>query len=424
MTLQKILDEYEDDLRFRKRRSPEHLRKTMQYLRTAAEEIPWRTPRQITLHSAEKWLSSRFAGRTGNTHDKVASMLRVLGKWLKRRGHLPTNVLDDIECRGGPRGTGQRALNATELRAMFKAARAMEISDKRPRAARSVIYLAAALTGLRYGELKHLRWEHVVLDGSPRLELSAEQGAQKVRRAGVVLPLAPELAQALRAWKPASIAQASQKGTDAARAGFVFPLMPSHHSVDEDMARAGVAKRDARGKAASFHSTRKFLATQLRRGGVDVAIRKKMMRHDSEHLTTGTYDDAEVGELAAALGTVPKLSTADGAGGTKKPRKNSRTLDKAPMDGTIKASSEQTPTTRSAGLHPAAEPPPKWSRGELNPRPQQQDLVDLLHGMMACVTKILGAEEYANDRRLEQVPRLRQPDHIRESPPYTLRLAD
>jgi len=367
MTLHKILDEYEDDLRFRKRRSPEHLRKTMQYLRTAAEEIPWAEPRDITLHSAEKYLAARFPGN-GNTHDKVASMLRVFGAWLKRRGLLRVNVLDDIECRGGPRGAGQRALTAAELRAMFRAARAMEVSDRRPRAARSVIYLAAALTGLRYGELKHLRWEHVVLDGSPRLELSAEQGAQKVRRAGIVLPLAPELAQALRAWKPASIAQAAAKSTDPARAGFVFPLMPSHHSVDEDMARAGVAKRDARGKAASFHSTRKFLATQLRRGGVDVAIRKKMMRHESEHLTTGTYDDAEVGELAAAMATVPQLSTPDGAGGTKKARKNSRTLDKAPKDGTIKASSDERPATRSDRPHQPSEPLPEWSRGELNPR--------------------------------------------------------
>jgi hypothetical protein len=263
----------------------------------------------------------------------------------------------------------------------------------------------------------------VVLDGSPRLELSAEQGAQKVRRAGVVLPLAPELAQALRAWKPASIAQAAAKGTDPARAGFVFPLMPSHHSVNEDMSRAGVAKVDARGKAASFHSTRKFLATQLRRGGVDVAIRKKMMRHESEHLTTGTYDDAEVGELAAAMATVPRLSTPDGAGGTKKARKNSGRLDNRPKHGTIMSSSETPPTTRSDRPHQPSEPLPEWSRGELNPRPRTQDLVDLLNGMVECVKRLVGAEESRHGER-QSVPGMRQPDHIRESPPYTLRLAD
>jgi integrase len=422
MSLHTILNEYEDDLRFRKRRSPEHLRKTMQYLRAAADEIPWAEPRDISVHSAEKYLAARFSG--GNTHDKVASMLRVFGVWLKRRGFLKTNVLDDIECRGGPRGAGQRALTAGELRAMFKAARAMEVSDKRPRAARSVIYLAAALTGLRYGELKHLRWDHVFLEGSPRLELSAEPGAQKVRRAGIVLPLAPELAEALAQWKPASIAQASAKGTNPARAGFVFPLMPSHHSVDEDMARAGVAKVDARGKAASFHSTRKFLATQLRRGGVDVAIRKKMMRHESEHLTTGTYDDCEVGELAAAMATVPRLSTADGAGGTKKARKNSRTLDKAPMDGTIKPSPELPPTTRSAGSHQPAETPSKWSRGELNPRPRTQDLVDLLTGMLECVKRLAGAEESAHGQP-KHVPRMRASSHqVRDRSFPPLRLAD
>src|SRR5262249_41156488 len=83
----------------------------------------------------------------------------------------------------------KRALTLDEL------ARLNRVSGRR-----WVVYLTAALTGLRRSELERLEWGDVFLDhDTPHIRLRAS--ATKAKRADVV-PINPELQEALRALRP------------------------------------------------------------------------------------------------------------------------------------------------------------------------------------------------------------------------------
>lgn len=298
-----------DDLR-RRGKSDGYVYNMKLLMTRMADACCWPTLGSIRSDSLVAWLADLQAGRASLPCQKERSKrgrgektlsarslnqyletARTFVKWCMAQRPLPWIADDPLAGIGkadeSTKRREKRALTLDELARLKKA------SGKR-----WVIYLTAALTGLRRSELRRLQWGDVRLDAEqPHIQLRAS--ATKARRADVV-PINPELLEALRAIRPAN-ATADQR---------VFPHIPKYATYRKDVeVRASIPWRDAQGRLASFHCLRKTFGTYLALADVPLRVAMDMMRVTDAKLLTGVYTDARLFNTSAAAARLPRLVT-------------------------------------------------------------------------------------------------------------------
>lgn len=268
------------------------------------------------------------AASTKMVHRTAANAFAV---WLKRKGRLPNNPLENVVKPQGKPVRERRSLTPAEMQKLLAAARERPLREaltntggRRPDGApktavrvwtadiraevqdryrrlgreRALLYKTAVLTGLRQGELAALKVAYLNLDRKPFPALDLPGEFTKNGEDAKLL-LVPSLAEELRQW----VADTGKKLTDA-----LFTVSEKANKIfRRDLRAAGIAYRDDLGRYADFHALRHSANTMLGMAGIPPKLRQLFMRHSDIRLTTATYDDDSLYEMEPAIKALEAL---------------------------------------------------------------------------------------------------------------------
>ncbi len=154
--------------------------------------------------------------------------------------------------------------------------------------------LLAAATGLRASELLGLKWQDINFDS---LEISLNRGVVhqvigdlKTEASRKPLPLDPDLAQSLLAWRRMSPFDREHDWVFASPA-----LRGKQPYWPENLLRRHIrpaAKRCGINTPIGWHTFRHSYATHLKANGEDVKVVQESLRHANSRITLDTYTQA------------------------------------------------------------------------------------------------------------------------------------
>jgi integrase len=247
----------------------------------------WSTVRDITASSFEAWRAEQPREKmSAKTLNEYRAALCGFCKWLEpRTGGNPMGSVERIKALGDPRRK-RRAFTPAELLRLVNVA-----------GERGIVYLVAAFTGLRRGELEQIEWRDVHIDGTQPY-ISVRSSIAKNARC-VAQPLPRKIADAIRQCR---------RG-DVGPHDLVFKrLMSDMNRFRADLAAAGISYVDEKWERADFHSLRKTFATELAKAGVATRVAMELMRHSDANLTTKIYTDAGMLPIWDAVGALPMFN--------------------------------------------------------------------------------------------------------------------
>ncbi len=277
LTFAQAADEYLEHLEHDRQRKPSTLRDYRStistYLLPALGSL---TIEEITAERLERWQRS-LAGRpiSNRTKAKTITILHGIMERARRQHHLPSNPVSYLEK---PR-TAARAdidvFSREEIRALVRAAASEQDG---------AIYLAAAFSGLRQGELLALRWRDVDFTGRRiRVAGSYVGGVVSSPKSGRIrsVPLGRDVAQAL--------ARLGQRGSFPGDDDLVFAGTAGEHLDASALRRRYKAALEAAGlRPLRFHDLRHTFGTLAVTGGAQLLQVQAWMGH-ADISTTMVY---------------------------------------------------------------------------------------------------------------------------------------
>ncbi len=217
----------------------------------------------VTAAMIERWLSSMDGSPA--TRTKALAMVHGIYQRAKKVWRLPSNPAVDVEKPPLPKGGDIEVFSPEEVWALVRSAGSEQDA---------AIFLTAAFTGLRRGELIALRWRDVDFPGSViRVRASFVNGVLSSPKSGKVrsVPMAPDVAEAL--------AKLGRREDFTSDDDLVF-VSPSGSYVD---ARALTRRYDSALKRAGlrklrFHDLRHTFGTRMI-GKADIRRVQEWMGH-------------------------------------------------------------------------------------------------------------------------------------------------
>lgn len=286
--------------------APRHVSQKQTHLDRFVESVRITRLSELTADSLERHLATlRKDGLSARTLNFARQIAVAFSSWCVRTGRAASNPLrvvpkqDELRDRRRVR----RPLTDEEL------SRLLAVAHKR---GRDAWYLAAALAGLRKGDLQRLKWADVNFDQGT---ITIRGG--KAKRVDVV-PIHAQLMKALR-----------QRHADAKPqpADNVFRTTVTDLTRLKDFFRAGLANRielteserkatssrskwrfvaeDAEGQVIDLHALRTTLGTQLARAGVAPQVAQKVMRHGDYRTTLRHYTALGLADTVRAVAQLP-----------------------------------------------------------------------------------------------------------------------
>ncbi len=282
--------------------SPRHIRETLSYLNKCIGFCKWVFQADISTDGFNDWiLDQREAGKSLSSLNHCIRAWKSFCNWLVNDKRLTENPL-----RGYPifnenkdKRLKRRPLVMQELCRLIGATEASRaIVNGMNGESRALLYMTAALTGLRWGECYSLTRADLDIDGIP--PSVTIQAAYAKNEETETLVLRPELAKRFKDYlakhrlKPAEklfVGMWLQKGADM---------------IVADLKEAGVAVVTSEGRI-DFHSLRYTFAKLLERAGVSLVTAQKLMRHSDPKLTANIYTQIMKDERNEAVASIPEI---------------------------------------------------------------------------------------------------------------------
>ena len=315
-----------------KENTDKHVRTTEQRVQAFVDACGWKNVSQITESDVEAFLLDlrKKQGRSIRTSNAYLKAIKCFTRWLARTRRKTTDPLaymstlnaetDSRHCR--------RPLESDEF------VRLVHVAETGPPRAgligrdRAMLYILAAWTGFRRGELGSLTLRSFDLKSNPAT-VTVEASYSKRRRKDVQI-LHPDIVERFKEWitkrnpkdEDEILFPVSERtcGTTRCTADMMaFDLATARRfwiaEVDDPAGQRArrnsefLAYKNKAGRYADFHGLRHTFITNLRDAGVDPKTAQKLARHADIRLTMDIYthvkDKAEVDAINALPG-LPK----------------------------------------------------------------------------------------------------------------------
>ena len=239
---------------------------------------------EITLDLVEDFIATKRAeGKALKSVRNWLGLLHAIFAHGVKRGWCTSNVVAAVDKPRARREPDIRYLNPAELEALVQAAPADQLGQ-----VERVLYLTAAMTGMRRGELLALRWQDVDWNAGVirvrRTYTRGQFGTPKTRRSARAVPLAERVAHELQQH------QARSSFQDDVDLVFCHPSLGVVLDPSKVRKRFQAAARRAQLRPVRFHDLRHTFGTRMAAAGAPLRAIQEWLGH-SDQRTTLIYAD-------------------------------------------------------------------------------------------------------------------------------------
>ena len=309
--------------------TPRYVHDTIMKVTRCAESCRWRTPAQIKTTDVEQFLVElrETHGCSIETSNHYLRSLKSFCIWLYNNKRIIENPLATLSLLNSQvdRRHDRRALSNKEFYLIIDAAESGPPIEGIVGPDRAMLYLLAAYTGLRKGELGSLTMKSFHFGDHEKPATVTIEAAYAKNRRHDVLILHPDLVKRLKAWLALKKPQANELLFPVShRAGGVERKTSKMIRFDIESARtfwiaeAETEKeeklrysadfllyQDEKGKFADFHCLRHTFITNLGRAKVSPKTAQSLARHSDIKLTLGIYTHIDQEDQIAAINSLP-----------------------------------------------------------------------------------------------------------------------
>ncbi|MEZ5077220.1 MAG: site-specific integrase [Solirubrobacterales bacterium] len=285
LSLREVGDAYNAHVRDFLERKPATVQDYEGILNKAEQGLPKKTVDRYGGSDIEGYVSSmKKAGRAPKTINNHLNYLHGLFAFAEKRGWASGNAVAEADR---PRADGAdpdiRFIDLEELEALLR-----EVPDDVLGAVERPLYLTAAMTGLRQGELIALRWKDVDWKaGLIRVRRNYTRGrfgTPKTKRSSRAVPMPERVAIALKE----HFKRSNYTGSDDLV--FAHPETGAPFDASKMRKRFKVALKAAGVRSIRFHDLRHTFGTRMAAAGAPLRTIQEWMGH-SDYKTTEIYAD-------------------------------------------------------------------------------------------------------------------------------------
>jgi Site-specific recombinase XerD len=284
--------------------SPRHCAQSLSRISRLINECRLNFSSDVTAEIIENWLKQqRQLGMSIRTSNCYLATVKACFRWLVDSGVISASPLSRLKKLNEATDIRlvRRALSDDELKKLL---RTTFYSSKKlygmTGPERSMIYLFAVRTGVRWGEMKCMTRSDFSLNSNPATVKVRASIAKNGMPA--VLPLVPGVTQTMADYF---------KATPALPGAAAFPMPKSDKGgviIGKDLKAAGIAIVDENGQKVDFHSLRHTFITSLARTNIHLKVVQELARHSEINLTMRHYTHVLLDEKTAALGRLPEAT--------------------------------------------------------------------------------------------------------------------
>ena len=307
--------------------TPEYIDELIIKIERFVKECRWRRVVHITASDVESFLGDLRSREelSIQTSNHYLRAIKGFTRWLTINRRLTRNPLDSLSMLNArvDRRHDRRPLSSEEFSRLLRAAETGPPIESLSGIDRAMLYVLAAWTGLRRGELGSLTLGSFKLKGNPPT-VTVEAAYSKHRREDKQV-LHQELVQRLKAWlkirEPADgeiLFAISKRVTgvnrktakmmrdDLAAARRVWLSEAKDKKELRRREKSDFLKyQDSAGRFADFHANRHTFITNLCKAEVSPKMAQALARHSDIRLTMNLYSHVDLGDQSAAIRKLP-----------------------------------------------------------------------------------------------------------------------